>query len=232
MFSQLANGSINIDQAKAALMPHVYHTGSDFTLGTLCSLPDVWHKIVDGVNPIVDVEALGPSAFSINTRIKKTCTNVSCAQHVVSKKVLRSSNTLPLARNSDSTDGRHYLSVQEMYEMNVTQVLRTFRCAVCSEPMYCEGTNYAFPIILYVEIEVIDGDDFNIDSSVVLHGDDLARHHYDIAGVMYHGSGHFMSRFVGVDGLVYEYDGMRREGICKRNVFCSHCRYYSNAKKS
>jgi hypothetical protein len=60
----------------------------------------------------------------------------------------------------------------------------------------------------------MDGDNFSIDTTVFLrtHGEEV--HTYDIAAIMHYGCDHFMSRFVGSDGHVYEYVGMKRNGMC------------------
>jgi hypothetical protein len=103
-----------------------------------------------------------------------------------------------------------------MYDMNVSEIMRTYICKECKLPMHCEKFGCDFPIIMYVEIEIMDRDNFTIDATVHLRSCGEEVHTYDIAAVMYYGGDHFMSRFIGPDGHIYEYDGMKRNGVCVR----------------
>jgi hypothetical protein len=212
IYAQLADGTMDIIQAKEALLPLVYHSGSRFVLGKYYTLPDIWHKLVDDIHD-GDVSPGRSGAFSFSTRLRKACANELCPQYGVVVDSVSSHNTLALPRVSNS-DRRPFLSVQEMYDMNVSEIMRTYVCRECKLPMHCERNGCDFPIIMYVEIDIMDGDNFSIDTTVFLrtHGEEV--HTYDIAAIMYYGCDHFMSRFVGSDGHVYEYDGMKRNGMC------------------
>ena len=215
VFEQLARGDIDHIQAKRALMPEVYHRGSGFVLGQCYTVENVWRKIVDDIPVDLDNDQVN-NAFAVKTKVRKTCTTAGCALCGVASEVTNSYSALTLSRSADP-NGRPFKSVQEMVDDNLTFFCQNNRCPACKQRMFCDRVRCDLPLILYVDVDPMDGENFtNDDMSIDLLDNNGNLFYYDLEGVIYSGGFHFISRFLGIDGRCYEYDGMVRNAECRQ----------------
>jgi hypothetical protein len=212
---------INHIAAKKRYLRIIYNSKTKLSLGPFVSLDRIWDKMTKprretAEGEVIDVDAPQPrEAFNITVVSCHKCTNSQCSRfNMVDRRTdTQQSLNLIVSEVQRERDSIEKLFVTYLQELGITAL----SCRICKRGLTRQRSIDTMPLLLNVSIVVdVANPIFHIDNEFIMTGvhSDLSVCIYRIAGVIYHGGGHFTSRFVDAHHNVYYYDGMKNRRNC------------------
>lgn len=251
LFAAMVGGGANntMRSLRDALMALVYDqqgaTLYRINRGLYCGVRSVWSHIMNLESSQLD------TAFRINVIEQVSCPNAPsrCRRRNSVRAAHSNDSDYPpysytTYRNETTDTNEHFTSVQQSLQENLRVSRGRKRPETCTRnecpdrPILKKERFFnSFPLIFYIEVPGTGRYDYTypVDRNLKLHDINSRIHSYDLVAVIYystHPTQHFISRFLGCDNNIYEYDGMKRDGEClllHHDVTDTHCfnKYFS-----
>jgi hypothetical protein len=200
LFDMAIQAETTMAATKVQLMAAFFYEGSEFIVDTIQTLENVVDHWLQWTHVNMSNETTDMCYMRYNLTI--TCKNVECDR---GEEVVEDfSHSMHLTASTDPAACVQYL-MDRLWAPLESQQVRSYFCLKCESRMECKKKITGRPLIIFIAFSAVPH--FEIDLVVIWGGDT-----YDLVVVTYYGNSHYIARVISEDGLVLEYDGMKRLG--------------------
>ena len=203
VFPRIAGGTIDVAEAKALLSEDVFSINSRFEHGTFLNIFDVISHILRH-SRVEDLTSTSDDLCVTKVVRKKICVNPICEnfeKEIVSEEGIDVQHYRPAY---DHTKGVQSV-VDQFWDDESEDHGRSHSCFECKMRARWERDIASTPFILFLAFTKPLSS--NLDLTLTFGG-----HDYDLVAIIYYGHSHYVVRMISSEGMVLEYDGMKRMG--------------------
>lgn len=203
VFPRMAGGTIDVAEAKVLLSEDVFCINSEFKYGDLLNIFDVTTHILQH-SRLEDLTSISDDLCVTKVVRKKICLTPICTNF---KKEVINGEGIDVQNFRSAYD--HTKGVQNLMDQFWNDESddhgRSQQCFECGIKARWERQIISTPFILFLAFTKPLSS--NLDLTLTFGG-----HDYDLVAIIYYGGIHYVVRVISSEGMVLEYDGMKRKG--------------------